>query len=92
MDETQLEKEITMKKLILFALIAIVMVGCVKIEIKNPLDYRGAVVTGNSGFLGDYKLQLQLTKAQSDSLNHKYLWIYVTEFDYMRYSLGDTIK
>ncbi|MCR4849061.1 MAG: hypothetical protein K5920_09475 [Bacteroidales bacterium] len=82
-----------MKKLILLALMVILMAGCVKNE-KNPIDYRGAVVTGNSKFLGVYQLQLQLTESQKqqNKYGQNYIWIYVTEFDYMMYHLGDTIK
>lgn len=93
-----------MKKLILLALMTIIMAGCGNQKIANLSDYKGAVVTGNETcFAGvfaskkdaltyKYRLQLKLTCTQSESFGRDYVWIRVTEFDYMMYHLGDTIK
>ena len=80
-----------MKKLILLAFLAIMVAGC-DIEIENPLAYDGAVITGKDKTLGVFSFQLLLPCSQEDSIRKKYIWIEVTQLDYTKYNLGDTIK
>lgn len=77
-----------MRKLILFLLLAITIVGCTKVD---PHRFEGCVIV-NKWDLPDFYFDVKLTPHLRDSLNTDYYTFYTKKYEWDKYNIGDTIR
>lgn len=78
-----------MNKSTLLLFIALILIGCARVE--RPERYKGCVVMDKSDSKL-YNLRLKLTIELSDEIGLDYCWITVPEFELNKLNIGDTIK